>query len=543
MSAASLKIFSWGIERDNPWIQSGFLLLMASAIRSWQLGSSSLLLDEATTVLLAWEDVPSIILSTEGSSPRLFYVLLHGWIGVFGSSEVAVRALSALFGAVTVPVTYFAARIFFPTGRFVAFAAGFIVAISPLHLLYSQQCRMYTLAPLLGVLALMSLHIWLSSGKSRYLIAHTGLLVLGLYTHNYFLFVLPVSILIALLAPGNLERRRALLGAGSAVVAAALLYGPWIPTLLAQTHSGAHAWIRLFWDDTPPSVALLRSFEVMGVGGVFPFGRLASLRETVPLGPLWDLIRLLGLVLGVGLVLLGVLVGSLRSEREAAQRLGIFFLLPLLLPYLASFLINPIYVVGRYEILVFPAYAILAGQGFDTLLSRKGKGVLAAALVATFWITVGTLCLFGFYSTASFSKQFEVFKIVRRLVKPVDAVIIPHYNFAQGAYYFRRWKVGAKLQAFPRDVGLHPGWVDYEFWTTDLAATRADALELSDGLRDVLRKGGLVFMIGGLKGGPLGNLWIIEDVLLKVLDEQIGPARKVWPMEEEQRPLLVVFEG
>ena len=543
MSATSLKIFSWGIGKDNPWIQSGFLLLMASAIRSWQLGSSSLWLDEATTVLMAWRDVPDIILSVEGSSPPLFFVLLHGWIGLFGSSEVAVRALSTLFGVVTVPVIYWAARVFFPAGRFVAFTAGLIVAISPIHLLYSQQCRMYTLSPLLGVLALVSLHIWLSSGKNRYLIAHAGLLALGLYTHNYFLFVLPVSFLIALLTPGDLGRRRALLGAGSAVVVAALLYGPWIPTLFAQTRSGAHAWIGLFWDATPPSVALLLSFEVMGVGGAFPWGRLASLRETVPLGLLWDLIRLLGFVLGVGLVLGGLLVGSLRSEREAAQRLGIMLLLPLLLPYLASFLIKPIYFVGRYEILVLPAYAILAGRGFDAFLSRKGKGVLAAALVATFWITAATLGLFGFYSTASFSKQFEVFKVVRRLVKPGDAVIIPHYNFAPGAYYLRRWKVGAELQAFPREVGLHPGWVDYEFWTKDLAATRADALELSGGLRDVLRKGGLVFLIMGLKKGPLRNLWSIEEVLLEVLRERLGPDRVLLTTGTDRRPTVLVFQG
>ena len=38
------------------------------------------------------------------SNPPLYYVLAWGWAKAFGTGEVGLRSLSALFGAATVPV-------------------------------------------------------------------------------------------------------------------------------------------------------------------------------------------------------------------------------------------------------------------------------------------------------------------------------------------------------------------------------------------------------------------------------------------------------
>ena len=40
------------------------------------------------------------------SNPPLYYVLAWGWAKAFGTGEVGLRSLSALFGAATVPVAY-----------------------------------------------------------------------------------------------------------------------------------------------------------------------------------------------------------------------------------------------------------------------------------------------------------------------------------------------------------------------------------------------------------------------------------------------------
>jgi len=42
--------------------------------------------------------------------PPFYYVLLHYWITVFGTSESAVRLLSALFGVLAIPMIYLVSR-------------------------------------------------------------------------------------------------------------------------------------------------------------------------------------------------------------------------------------------------------------------------------------------------------------------------------------------------------------------------------------------------------------------------------------------------
>ena len=42
-------------------------------------------------------------------SPPLYYLLLHGWMAIFGETEAATRALSLVFALVAVPVAYWPA--------------------------------------------------------------------------------------------------------------------------------------------------------------------------------------------------------------------------------------------------------------------------------------------------------------------------------------------------------------------------------------------------------------------------------------------------
>ena len=63
-------------------------------------------IDEAITVGIASHGVGEIpgLLRLDGSPP-LFYLLLHGWMAVAGTSEAATRALPLLFALLAVPVS------------------------------------------------------------------------------------------------------------------------------------------------------------------------------------------------------------------------------------------------------------------------------------------------------------------------------------------------------------------------------------------------------------------------------------------------------
>src|SRR5437763_4045899 len=114
------------------------------------LTSSHLWLDEALTVNIARLPLSRIsdALRHDGSPP-LYYMVLHGWIGVFGSGDVAVRALSAVFAVATLPLIWIAGlRV---GGRRAGIAALLLLASSPFAIRFATEARMYSLLGLLAV--------------------------------------------------------------------------------------------------------------------------------------------------------------------------------------------------------------------------------------------------------------------------------------------------------------------------------------------------------------------------------------------------------
>ena len=88
-------------------------------------------------------------LTAQDIHPPLYYALLHGWTAILGTGPAALRLLSVVVGVLTIPLLYLVARRMFT--RRVALLATFLLTISPLHVYYSQEVRMYGLVALLSV--------------------------------------------------------------------------------------------------------------------------------------------------------------------------------------------------------------------------------------------------------------------------------------------------------------------------------------------------------------------------------------------------------
>ena len=518
----------------------GFALPLAVAllVRAIALGAVPLWLDEANTVLIAWHDPYGVVsaLSRDGNPP-LFYWILHAWMAAFGSSEAAVRSLAALFGTLSVAALYGAARLLFPERRRVAPLAASLAAIGPLHIYYSRECRMYSLTPLVGVLLLVALHRALDTGRPRYWVLHSILLAAGLYTHNYFLFLVPLGPLAALLSSGQ---RAAFPRALASAAAAAAVYAPWVPMLLWQTGSGVSTWIPRLWEATPPAAALLRSLEVMGVGDTFPFylGALGLLRETLQVPAVWASLRVFGLVLGVGLLGAGV-VAAFRcaAERAAATRIALLLVLPLVVPFAASFLVTPIYVVGRYEMIAFPAYALLAARGVAALLDARGR--LPAVGLVLLWLGGATLCdvtYFRALARPELGDEKLVAEWLRDHGRAGDAVILPGYARGVPEYYFTRWGTVLERLSFPPEVAEHPGWFDYERAVREARTTRHEAALLAAEWRRVPAGGHVLFLIVTRDTPPP-----VVDALKDALEKELGPPRLAYRQEPLRSFYVLAF--
>src|SRR5258708_1476796 len=104
--------------------------------------NQSLWLDEEKQVLLCKEQLRNIFWQRSVDvHPPLSYVLMHFWV-VVNSSEIWLRLLSVIFGVLTVWVLYiFSSKIF---SEKIALLSSFFLSISPYHIYYSQEVRMYS---------------------------------------------------------------------------------------------------------------------------------------------------------------------------------------------------------------------------------------------------------------------------------------------------------------------------------------------------------------------------------------------------------------
>lgn len=135
----------------NRYVVPCVLVLLAFGLRLARLTFQPLWWDEGWSVYFATMDIGNMLEWTAVDiHPPLYYLLLHVWIQLFGSSVASVRLLSVVIGTLTVLLIYVTGRLLNRRG---ALIAAFLLAISPLHIYYSQEVRMYGLVALLGLAA------------------------------------------------------------------------------------------------------------------------------------------------------------------------------------------------------------------------------------------------------------------------------------------------------------------------------------------------------------------------------------------------------
>jgi len=243
------------------WVGLLIVLLLATALRFYHLDGQSLWADEGNSVALARRSLAEI---TYGAAydihPPLYYYLLHFWIQAFGTSEFAVRSLSAVIGTLLVCLTFLLGRRLFDP--WVGLVGAFLSAVSPFQVYYSQEARMYIL---LAALSALSVYFFLrfmeaeavDTGRQQPLFLWAGLYilaaVLALYTHYSFPFVLLVENLFYVLwlairwrsagrvgAEQRIETKRREVILGGALrwaglqLAIVLFFLPWLPTAYRQ---------------------------------------------------------------------------------------------------------------------------------------------------------------------------------------------------------------------------------------------------------------------------------------------------------------------
>ena len=350
----------------RPYVPLILVLLLAFSLRLYRLDSQSLWWDELKTIERAILPLPDFLadfINIRNQLP-LYFLLMRGWVKL-GTLPFPVRLFSVMWGTLGVTAV-------FQLGRQIAssrvgLTAAFLLAISPFHVWYSQEARMYSFLLTLLVLAHVALIAILQGKSRRYWGLYFVMMATAVFTHYFtFLIVLAHTIFFILhLRPLKPITLRWL----GLMTVLALLFIPWI-YLIANSGSYSQA--------VPPWINKLQWYDLLLTLWTFSIG--PALNHITPVG-----------VLGL-LIFVGGLLGSFRLMRTQTNQpsvinrlLLLWLLLPPLLIYLLSLAGEFSLYVDRYLIIVLPVYLLLVAWGW-VLLARHcthwllGLNVVAAAV-------------------------------------------------------------------------------------------------------------------------------------------------------------------
>ncbi|HSH23186.1 MAG TPA: glycosyltransferase family 39 protein [Acidimicrobiales bacterium] len=282
-------------------------------------------IDEGITVGVASQPLADIPASLRlDGAPPLYYLILNVWMSAFGTSEAVTHTLSLLFAVAVVPAALWAGWSLF--GRRAGWICALLAAVNPYLADYANETRMYSLVVLLVVLSTATFVHTFVFARRRYLPAFVVTLTLLAYTHSWgLLFGVGAGVAAVLCAVLGPDRRRTVIDATLAFGAVALLYLPWVPTLLYQLAHDPNPWARR------PTLNQIRD-DVMGTfGGIEPMVALGvgAFAALVAILERWS--TRMALAVGSMLVIpVVVLAGGWVSQVWAYRYLGVV-VAPLLL--------------------------------------------------------------------------------------------------------------------------------------------------------------------------------------------------------------------
>ncbi len=327
------------------------VLVAGLVLRFWT--RSDLWLDEALTVNIAKlpvHEIPSYL--KRDGAPPLFYVLLHYWMAVFGTSDVAVRALPGIFGVATLPLVWLAGRRL--GGRTAAWAATLLIASSPFAVRYDTETRMYSLVALLTVCGFLALDRTLRRPRPGNLVAVAAVTGLLLYSHYWSIYLVGTMVLWLAYQSwrGRPEWRRSARAALAAMLVGCLTFLPWVPIFLYQSkHTGTP------WSTPANFAAMVNAISSFAGGGTSQGRGLALLYFAL-----------------AGLGLFGLATDRLHIDLDIRTRargrpLAIVFAGTLVAAISGGFISNSAF-DARYASVVFVPLLLLVALGLTVFCDR-----------------------------------------------------------------------------------------------------------------------------------------------------------------------------
>ncbi len=472
----------------------------------WRLGTTSLWSDEAATWAISghgFGDLVSTLTNSAGDrAAGLYYVVVFGWMKVFGTGEAAGRALSLLAAAVTLfPFHAIARRVLDRTG---CYAAGALLATSSFYLHYAREMRTYAFAELLVVVAAWAFLRAVSNPRRGSWTLFIVAAVLAVYAHWFAaLVIVALFAALALAAPSREITRPALLAAAAIAVA------------------------------TAPIALLIATSEGSGVGWVAPLNRgeldflarsfTGARRTFVQAG-----------VLGVAAIGWGATWIARRRRSPTGRPVPPFaltwFPIPVALTIAIS-VVKPL-LIARYLIVALPGFVLLLAAGVTVL--AQGRRILAIAGVAAL-VVVAASGYRGVWSYAGKENWRAIVETVAARAAPGDAIVVYPATAAPAFDYYAR-------DMPPLAARSGTSWPPRPWDTRFDRFFSIPSLLTSDAVRDAP----VIWLVMRVPGGTALRQGLASsgfvDTLRNELARRLGPPHEVPPWRTTQSVSVVKYD-
>lgn len=347
------------MERTKHFISLQYTVLAALVagigFRISKINDSGLWLDEIwSMVKSAPENSARAVIegAAQDSHPPLFDLLLHYYLKVAGTSDVAAKIFPLVFGLASLYATWYVCLKITGSKEKALFALG-LASLNFFTVYYSYEVRFYSLMYLLSIVLLYQFWNIFKVGKLKNYVWYVIVGILLAYTHYYgtiLLFVYGITALL-LLAFKQITVK-AFLRFAIASVIILLAFSPWLSFMFAN--SGATSWM-----------------EVPGIGTFFKF-----LYDYTGKNPLEVALYFFVLIAGI-------------VKFKANIKLNIIVYSIIFLCFITAFIVSVTstsIMHSRYFIVVLPALFLLAANVFTNVLQAKPK--LYLILTSVLWVAM-----------------------------------------------------------------------------------------------------------------------------------------------------------
>ena len=342
------------------------VLAIAAALRLHDLDRTSIWYDEAVSWSQSNGTFPALLASVATDNyPPLHNIILWLTIPVIGDSEIALRLPSAVLGVVAVLLAYMTGKLL--AGRIIGLTAAALLALSPFHIWYSTEARMYALQAACGLAYLLATLKVLRGPSALWLTLLAVFGALFLYSHVYAILTFAsVGTVCAVFALRDLISGRPILRSNAfqaslAMGISTVAFLPWLYILAARASSVAEAGFWIAFPDLP----FLRTL-IFGITGSMVL--------------FWLLVCLAALCVLPALRRSGLQTSPSSTDRRVLVTCLAYTFGPAVLAYLYSVLVQPI-LFDRYLIASWPGLLLLASAGAHRVFPKAAPAALVAISV------------------------------------------------------------------------------------------------------------------------------------------------------------------